>query len=109
MAFILQADQKVNVTLAPKDAYGNAARIDSTAHKPEWSSSDPTVLTATPAEDGLSCVFSAVGPIGTAQGSVKADVDMGDGVSDLVGTIDFEVVSGQAVDLAPQAGTPTTR
>ena len=38
--------------------------------------------------------------------SVSADADLGDGVRTLTGTLDLEIVSGEAVTLSVIAGTP---
>lgn len=105
---ILPTDMRVKVTLAPKDAFGNPGKIDSTQGAPEWGVSDPALLSVTPAADGLSAVFTAVGPPTAAgavvQGTVRADVDLGEGVELLVGAVDFEVIAGKVVDLGPSVG-----
>jgi hypothetical protein len=102
---ILPTDQKATVTLAPKDAFGNPGAVDTSQHAPVWGVSDPALLSVTPAADGLSAVFVAVGPVtasgAVVQGTVRADVDLGEGVEDLVGTVDFQVVAGKVVDLGP--------
>jgi hypothetical protein len=64
------------------------------------------VATVEPAQDGLSAVVKAADELGTTQISVTADADLGEGVAPIAGTIDIEVVGGQAVALSIVAGTP---
>jgi hypothetical protein len=102
LAFLLQGDQKVKLSIAPVDAAGNSAPVQN----PQWLSTDPGVLTVEPSVDGLSASAVAVGPLGTAQVQVSADADLGSGVVALTGILDVQVVAGQAVSLGILAGTP---
>lgn len=52
--------QSVTARAAEKDARGNPAQLD--ASKLEWSSADPSKVSAAPQPDG-SCIFAAVGPL----------------------------------------------
>jgi uncharacterized protein YjdB len=100
---ILTDTQKVSCTIAPLNAKGNPAPVDGV---PEWSSSNPSVATVTPAADGLSAVVTAVG-IGVAQISVVADADMDAGETrELTGTLDIDVRASEAVTLSITAGAP---
>jgi len=104
MAFVLQVDQKVGVSISPMDAAGNPARVDGT---PVWNASDAGALvTVVPALDGMSAVMTPVGPIGTLQVSVTVDADLGAGVRALVGVLDVELVGGEAVVVNIMPGTP---
>lgn len=96
MAFTLVDSQKVTITPKFVDKKGNPARVDG---KPEWLVDNPNVLALTPADDGLSCVVAAVGPLGTAKVSLKADADLGEGVKEIGGFLDVEVVGGEAVSV----------
>lgn len=107
MAFILRADQKVNVSINPTDAYGNPATVDGV---PAWNSSDVTKLTVAPAPDGLSAVVEAVGPAGTGiQVNVSADADLGAGVRTITGLLEVDVVGGEAAIFNITTGTPEAK
>jgi hypothetical protein len=95
--------QKVALEIKPVDKKGNAAKVDGA---PVWSTDNDQVVALTPSSDGLSCVVSAVGPLGVAAVSVKADADLGAGVKPVFGTISFEVTSGEAATMTINAGTP---
>lgn len=102
MAFILTADQQVGLSFSAKDKYGNDAGIDGA---PTWTSSDESKVTVNTGADGKSATAVAVGPVGTAQVSVRADADMGDGAREVVGVLDIEVIAGEASLVALSAGT----
>jgi hypothetical protein len=94
-AMILPIDKKlVGCTVSYVDAAGNAAIVDGA---PVWATDRPDLLVVTAAVDGMSCDISPVGPLGSAQVTVTADADMGDGMRELItlGTIDC--VAGEAV------------
>ena len=57
-------------------------------------------------EDGLSAVISSTGKLGVCQVNVTVDVDMGEGVEAITGTLDIEVKAGKAVDLGMDVGAP---
>jgi len=99
---ILTDSQKVTLAIAPVSKAGNPAVVESSA----WSSSDDTVLTVVAADDGMSAVATVTGVLGSAQVSVSADADMGEGVETLIGTLDVDVVAGQAVSLGISVGAP---
>lgn len=100
---ILTDVQKVLVTVSPVSAKGNAAPVDGI---PVWEVSDTSLLSVVPSEDGLSAVVTAVGPIGLAQVSVKGDADLGEGVVEIVGILDVEVVASSATTFALTPGVP---
>lgn len=103
---ILTDEQQVALTAAFKTAKGNDARVDGT---PTWRSSDEAIITVTPAADGLSATAVAVGPLGTAQVSVEADADLGEGTRLITGVLDIEVRAAEAVVAIVNAGAPETK
>jgi hypothetical protein len=103
MALTLTDTQKVTATVAPKDKHGHPAAVEGV---PLWETTDPTVATVTPSEDGLSCVIAANGALGTCQVKVTADADLGEGVTPLTGLLDLEVVAGAAVTLDITTSAP---
>lgn len=101
MAFVLKDIEKVALSVTPVTAAGNPAKVDGA---PAWSSSDESVVTVEAAADGLSAYAISTGKLGTAQVNVKADADLGDGVKEIVGTLDIEVQASEAVSLGVNAG-----
>ncbi len=98
MAFILTADQKVQVVARIVDNFGNPISLDAT---PTFNTSDSNVLRLEPVAGNafaISCV--AVGPIGTAT--------LGASLGGINSTLDFEIVAGGAVriDLVPGEPEP---
>lgn len=67
MSFTLGDDQKFTLTLGAADDAGNAvpATADLVTAPPAWDASDTSILTVTPAADGLSAEISANGPLAT--------------------------------------------
>jgi len=106
MALILTDEQQVSLAIEPKTAAGNPARVDGV---PTWQSSDPAIIDVVVAADGLSAVAKTVGPLGTAQVSVTADADLGEGIRAITGTLDIEVKAAEAVSLGIVAGTPEVK
>jgi hypothetical protein len=106
--FVLTADQEVPVSVAFTDDHGNPAQVDGA---PTWASSDDTILSVTPAADGLSAIVAAVGPDGSAQVSVTANANMDPNGAPIpvMGLLGIDVVSGAAASavLTPGAPVPT--
>lgn len=100
---ILTDKQEVDLSVAFTSKAGNPAKVDGT---PAWVSSNEAVVTVVAAADGLSVVAKAVGPLGTAQVSVSADADLGEGVRLITGTFDITVEASEAVVAGVAAGTP---
>lgn len=105
MPFVLTTDQKARVSFTASDRYGNPASIDGV---PRWESSDPTVAFVSTYDDGMAADVVTAGRLGSAQVSVRCDADLGDGVRELVGVLDVDVVGGEAVMIAltPAAAEP---
>jgi hypothetical protein len=96
--------QKATATIKPVDAKKQPAAVDGV---PVWATSDATIVTVTPAADGLSAVVAAVGPLGTANISVTGDADLGAEVKPIFGTLSVTVTAGQAVGFEIVLGEPT--
>jgi hypothetical protein len=101
LMFVMTDSQKVALSITVVDAKGNPANVDGA---PTWTSSDASVVTVAAAEDGLSAVATAVGPLGTAQVNVQADADLGEGSEAIAGVLDVQIVGGKAVSLTIGAG-----
>jgi hypothetical protein len=71
-----------NIVLKITDSQGRPAAVDGV---PVWASSDETVLTISPSDDGMSAVGNTVAAGGPARFSVTVDADLGAGVVPLVG------------------------
>lgn len=81
--------EKSVATLVATDDAGNPGTLDVV---PAWTSSDTTIATIVPAEDGMSAEVSAVGPVGTADITVTAGL--------LSVTDQFNVAGGAATKLS---------
>lgn len=100
---ILTTTQKSTLTLDPRDAKGNPAKLDGI---PVWSTANPAVGALDVAPDGLSATFVA-GEVGATQVSVVADADLDEGeVRELTGVLDVEVKAAEAISLGVGAGAP---
>lgn len=95
-------NQKTTLSIAPQDAYAQAAIVDGS---PTWMVSEPTLATLTPAADGLSAVLEPVGPVGAFQVTATADADLGEGVRQISGLLEVQVIASEAVSLGITAGT----
>jgi len=100
--FLKQTEQ-LPLAIEVKDAKGNAAKVDGA---PQWSTSNADVGTLAVSEDGFSAVFTPGAVIGQTVIQVLVDADLGEGVKQILGTLDLEVVSGEAVSVAIIAGAP---
>lgn len=94
---MLAAGRAKTVSLVINDKMGNAAKVDGV---PSWSSSDEAVVTVTPEADGMSATIVSLGATGTAQVSVSADADLGEGVRTLTGSAMIDVIAGEAFAFA---------
>lgn len=98
MAFELADDSDgKNLKLTITNRKGKPAPVDGV---PQWSVSDPAILTVEPSADGMTAVVKPVGPLGTAQVVVTADSAFGESVSTITGTNDVTVVAGPAVAIS---------
>jgi hypothetical protein len=94
--FTLTDDQEVDVALDLLDRHGNPATA---AGVPQWTVTDPGILTVTPSADGLTAVVRAAGKTGPAQVSVRVQRSA-DPNDVLTGVQDFDVVAGAAASLS---------
>lgn len=94
--------QQCALSVQGVDKKGNPAQLDSVV----FTSSDNSVATVTsdPSDPNKALVKAVAA--GTAQINVTADADLGDGVTELTGTLDLTVVAGQAVGFVINTGTP---
>lgn len=85
------------------DAEGNAATLDSA---PTWTSSDPSIVTVTPAPDGLTAVIGSPSPapLGSAVVTVSAQV----GGNTVSGTLAVDIIgsAATAINITTDAPTP---
>jgi hypothetical protein len=102
---ILTVDQKVKLTIAPVDKYGNLAPVEGIV----WANSDPTVVTLEVAPDALSAVVVTTGKVGIVQVAVTADAKIGEEIKEITGLVDFEVKGGEAISLGVVAGIPEAK
>lgn len=102
-SMFLAADKKLPLSLEIKDAAGNPAKIDG---KPQFALSDESAGSLEVAEDGLSALFTPSGKAIAFKIQAKVDADLGEGVKEVVGELDVEVLSGEAVFVGIVAGEP---
>lgn len=100
---LITDSQEVDLAIKPVTKKGHPAQIDGV---PVWSTSDPTIVALVVAADGLSCIATATENLGTVQISVTADADLGEGIQNLTGILDLEVIGGAAATMTIIAGTP---
>ncbi len=109
MADITTDQNFPNVALEITDSHGTPAKVDGI---PVWASSDETVLSVTPSDDGMSAIVDTVAP-GTARISVTADADLGSGTNTITGVSeDVNVTQGpsfQASNFKFSFGAPADK
>jgi hypothetical protein len=86
--------QLLGCTISYVDAAGNAALVDG---DPVWATDRPDLLSLVPAEGGMGCDIIPVGPLGSAQITVTADADLGEGMKEILTLGTIECVAGEAV------------
>ncbi len=101
----MRSDQKVDLTISIVDKNEKPAAVDGL---PTWASSDETVVTVVASSDGMSAVASGVAT-GTGRVVVTADADLGSGVTNITGILDFNITAGQAAAIMITAGTPVSQ
>lgn len=104
-ALVLTDTQQILLSIDPKTRAGNPANVENVV----WGSSDPNVITITPATDGLSATAATTGTLGTVQITVTADADLGAGVEEITGVQEIQVLAGKAVSLGITGGSVTER
>jgi len=106
MPLKLTDEQKVLLSVAPKTAAGNPAKVDG---EPVWGVSDETILEVVATDDPFTVEIVTKGPLGSAQVSVSVDADLGEGVRELTGTLDIDVVAAEAATVGISAGIPVLK
>ena len=96
----LTDSQKARVSVSAVDKKGQAAEVQGV----KFSSSDETIATVEDNGDGSASIVA--GLPGTCQIQVTADADMGDGDTEITGTLDLTVVAGSAATINVTAGAP---
>lgn len=100
--FLKQTEQ-LPLAIEVKDAKGNPAKVDGV---PQWSSTNPDLGTLTVSEDGFAATFTPGASLGATVLQVLVDADLGEGVKEILGSLELEVVSGEAVSVSIVAGQP---
>jgi len=98
-------EQKVNVTLKPVTATGKPASVDGV---PTWEvvTGNSTVQAAA---DGMSADLISADDPGDTDFLVKADADLGSGVTEISDIVRLSVAGAQAANLGLSAGEPTPK
>lgn len=102
MAFILKATQNVELSVTIADKKGNASSVQNGV----WANSGEGVVAVTD-NGNNSATVSAIGTPGMATITYTADADLGEGVKSVVGTVDIEVVAGDAAVFNIVPGVPS--
>jgi hypothetical protein len=93
MMYQLPVGKGINVRIDYVDAAGNPAEVDTI----DWSTSDDTIIAVEVNQsDNHLCLIKSVDD-GQAQVVATADVDLGEGVENLITTMDVQVIPGKAV------------
>lgn len=100
--------QRVLVTAKPKSLSGRQARIDGAV---QFSTNDPASLQITPGPDPATQAYLAPTPLGldprrTVNVRVTADADLGEGVEELVSSLDVVILPQKAAILELELGQP---
>lgn len=103
MAFDLPADKFTVVSIELKDKKGNPAAVDGV---PAWATDNTEVLALEPAADGMSCKVTAVGTLTATPVVVQVtcDADLGEGTKPVIGTLEVNVVAGEALQVSLTPG-----
>jgi len=98
-------EQQVKVHLNPVTSTGKPAKVDGA---PVWSviTGDATVV---PADDGLSADLISADDPGDTDFLVKADADLGEGVTEISDVVRLSVAGAQAANLGLSADDPTPK
>ena len=95
MAYTLPADHLVVVRVDYVDSQGHPASVDGAVG---WSATPTNIVNVTvDPEDSQICTITPASQLGTAQVVATADADLGDGVRNIITTMDVTVVAGEAV------------
>lgn len=98
-------EEKIQVTLAPVTSTGKPAKLDGA---PTWTVIDGN-STLDVAADGLSAFLVSADDPGDSNFLVKADADLGSGVTEVSDTIRLSVAGAQAKSLGLTAAAPVPK
>ena len=102
-SMFLKATQKLPLSIQIVDKFGNPAQVDGA---PKWAVTDASLADIVAAADGLSAMVTPKGPLGAFQVQVSADADLGEGVKAILGSLDVEVLAGEATAVVIAPGAP---
>lgn len=94
--------QQSVLTIAVKNRRGNPAAVQN----PTLVSSDPAVVAVEFDPANPSTAVAKGVAAGTALITYNADADLGEGVKDIIGTLDVVIDAGEAIVVEIAAGTP---
>jgi hypothetical protein len=100
----ISADKKRTLSVQAVDAKGRPATLDGI---PAWAVSPEGGVSLFPAADGMSCDVAWLAPKDGQVVTVKGDADLGDGVKEIIGTLDVKTLSAEAVAFNISAGEET--
>lgn len=101
-SMFLKVTEKLPVSIVAKDKQGNIAKVDGL---PKWSV-DEKLAKLEVSEDGMSAVVFPTGMAGTMKLQAMIDADLGEGVKEVIGELEIEFISGEAVVVEMTAGKP---
>lgn len=100
---LMRADQKVRMQVRAVDAKGNSAVLETIV----WETTDANVVSLEQDPNDPTVCWAWGGAVGNASVNVRADADLDIGETrELSGSLDFTIVSGEAMVLTVEAGTP---
>lgn len=96
MPAVLTVEQEATVEVGSfEDRFDNVADVEGVT----WESSDPTVLVVEAnVEDATLATARTTGKVGTVVLTARVDVDLGEGVEELLISDTVEVIAGKAVE-----------
>lgn len=100
----LKVTQKAPVVLKVTDSKGNPGLLDG---KPVWSLSNPDLADLVLADDALSGSLVPKGPVGSLTVQVHGDGDLSEGVRDILGELQVDLIPGDSVKIALELGAAT--
>lgn len=96
----LKANDMLPVSIQAEDKFGNS--VDTLDAAPAWTVSDETMGSVESSEDGMSAEFTPSGKEGTVLLQVLAQEDG----KQIAGTLEVNVIAGDATKIVIAAGTP---
>lgn len=95
MTYTLPDDKMVDVKITYVDSHGHPASVDGAV---AWTSSDDQIVTVVATDgDNTQARITPGANLGQAQITATVDADLGEGVRELITTLDVTVVGGEAV------------